>query len=147
MTPHFTFAELVQSDLAERHSIPNLPGPHETGNLYLLAEGLEKCRAILGKPMVISSGYRSQRLNALVRGARNSAHQYGLAADFRVPGMEARDVCMVLKDHHEIGFDQLIHEGTWTHIAFPQEHRPPRFKLLTAIFTPGFPTTYQEGIA
>lgn len=148
MTPNFTYAELIQSDIAERFGIDNTPDdPHVVSNLYVLASGLERCRAILDKPMIITSGYRSPRLNALVKGARSSAHLSGLAADFRVPGMSARDVCLLLKDHRHIGFDQLIHEGSWTHIAFPAEHRPPRYSVLTAVFRTGAPTTYQEGIA
>lgn len=148
LTEHFSYAELVHSDLAERHSIQNMPtDPHITANLFFLAEGLERCRAVLGRPMYVTSGYRSPRLNAIVRGARNSAHMTGLAADFKVPDMTARDVCLILRAHPEIGFDQIIHEGSWTHIAFPAEGDAPRASVLTAIFTPGYPVTYREGIA
>lgn len=147
MTPHFSFSELTQSDIAERYGIDNTPvDPHVVGNLYVLAGGLERCRSVLNKPMIVTSGYRCQLLNALVNGARSSAHLTGLAADFRVPGMTARAVCLLLQDHRHIGFDQLIHEGTWTHIAFPAERRPPRYSVLTAVYRADGPTTYTEGI-
>ncbi len=147
MTPHFTYTELIHSDVAERYGIVNVPEDvYVLGNLHLLAAGLERCRKVLGKPMVITSGYRCPRLNKLVRGAGNSAHQFGLAADFYVPGKTGREVCLTLKDHAEIKFDQLIQEGSWTHIAFPAEGKPPRGVLLTARFQEDAPTTYTVGI-
>ena len=147
LTEHFTLAELIASDMALRHGIPNLPeDPHITGNLHVLARGLERTRLILNRPMVITSGYRSERVNALVGGARNSAHLRGLAADFKVPGMSAREVCRAIKDHASIGFETLICEGAWAHIAFTDEARSPAMHVLTAHFTPGHPTSYSKGI-
>jgi len=149
LSANFTLAELVASDYAQRHGINNMPtDPHVLGNLHVLAAGLERCRAILGQqPMIITSGYRSAAVNTAVGGSRRSAHMRGLAADFRVPGMNPRSVCMVLQEHPEVGFDQLIYEGTWTHIAFPENNRKPTGTVLTAIFKPGKPTAYIQGVA
>lgn len=148
LSAHFTLAELVASDYALRHGIANTPtDPHVLGNLHVLADGLERCRAILGQPMIISSGYRCPEVNAAVGGSAKSAHMRGLAADFRVPGMNPRAVCLALQDHPEVGFDQLIYEGTWTHIAFPENRHDAGGVVLTAIFKPGKPTTYIQGVA
>ncbi|QOX80930.1 YcbK family protein (plasmid) [Trichlorobacter lovleyi] len=62
-------------------------------------ETLNYVSALLGVPEIqVNSGYRSPAYNAwLARKnenvARNSLHQYGMAIDFTVPGMSARDVC------------------------------------------------------
>jgi zinc D-Ala-D-Ala carboxypeptidase len=147
LTEHFTLDELLASDMALRHSINNVPAdPHITGNLHVLASGLERVRAILARPMVITSGYRNERVNKLVGGSRNSAHLRGLAADFKVPGMSARDVCLIIQNHASIGFETLIMEGTWTHIDFTDAARAPDGTVLTAHFIPGHPTSYSKGI-
>ena len=38
------------------------------------------------KPVLISSGYRSPKLNKAIGGSSTSAHMSGLAADFSCPG-------------------------------------------------------------
>lgn len=145
LTEHFSLAELIRSDYATRHSISNMPtDPQALKHLHLLAAGLERARAVLGKPVVITSGYRSAAVNAGVGGSFTSAHMAGLAADFLVPGMTPREVCLRLQDHREIGFEQLIFEGTWTHIAFPVGE--PHGIVLTAVFKPGAKVRYIAGV-
>jgi hypothetical protein len=149
LTAHFTLAELTASDYATRTGIDNQPiDPAVLANLHLLADGLERVRAVLGQPIHISSGYRCEKLNAAVSGSRTSAHLKGLAADIHVPGITPRGVCLRLSAVADaIGFDQLIFEGSWTHIGFPEADAEPRRQILTAIFKPGRPTTYVGGIA
>lgn len=148
LTPHFTLEELVASQTAARRGIDNTPGPDVLKNLGILAEGLERARALLGAPMLISSGYRCPALNTAVGGARNSAHKSGLAADFIAPGYGTPiQVCRLLEVHAaEIGFDQLIQEGTWVHIGFPAPNAAPRREVLTANFGAGG-TTYSKGLS
>jgi uncharacterized protein YcbK (DUF882 family) len=43
---------------------------------------------MLGRPMVLTSGYRCRKHNAAVGGAANSLHCLGLAADILVPAAE-----------------------------------------------------------
>ncbi len=149
LTEHFSLGELVASDYAIRHGINNMPVDHEVlSNLNALALGLERARAVLLLPMHINSGYRSPKVNAGIGGAQNSAHLRGLAADFVIHGVSPREVCLRLQEHADtIGFDKLIHEGTWTHISFPEAEERPRAQVLTAIFKPGQSTTYMKGIA
>lgn len=149
LTEHFTLSELIASDTALRLGIQNVPvDPRVTGNLHVLARGLERVRRALGdRPIFITSGYRSPDLNVAVRGSLNSAHLRGLAADIKVQGMAAREVCQAIANHADmIGFHQLIHEGTWTHIAFTDDGDPAG-AILTAHFRPGRPTTYTKGLA
>lgn len=149
LTEHFTLAELISSTYAQRHGIANVPIDAQiTGNLYLLARGLERVRRVLGRPIVVTSGYRCPEVNAALGGAPQSAHLHGLAADFRVSGMTPREVCQIIEQHADmVGFDKLIFEGTWTHIAFPDGASDPAGEVLTAHFSAGKTASYTRGIA
>jgi uncharacterized protein YcbK (DUF882 family) len=50
---------------------------------------LVKLRDLLGKPMKITSGYRSKETNDAVGGAENSPHMYGKAVDVYIQGADA----------------------------------------------------------
>jgi len=53
-------------------------------NMARLSSRLEKIRALLGKPLVITSGYRCPTINQQVGGAPNSYHVKGMAADLQL---------------------------------------------------------------
>ena len=57
-----------------------------------LVEVLEKLRVHFGKPVIISSGYRTESHNEKSGGARYSQHQYGLAADIAISGVSPADI-------------------------------------------------------
>ena len=134
LTEHFTLEEFIDSQTAARKGINNAPPPLEYENLKRTAGVLEKVRPILGgHPILISSGYRSRRVNAEVGGSANSAHMHGLAVDFSCPGFGApRSICRTLEPHmKELGVDQLIHEfNTWVHLGL-RGGAPPRHIALT----------------
>jgi hypothetical protein len=98
-------------------------------NLLRLARGLDRVRRLLGRPLEISSGYRSPALNREVGGSPRSRHQAGLAADFvcKPYGTPYR-LCARLV-HARVPFDQLIYEygddadGGWVHISFGRRAR------------------------
>lgn len=57
--------------------------PEMEANLTKLLECLNKFRAMYGKPMYVSSGYRPAAINATVKGAaKKSNHMICLATDF-----------------------------------------------------------------
>jgi hypothetical protein len=149
LTDHFTLAELTGSDTAVRRGLDNTPPPDVLHNLGLLAQQLEKVRVLLeNKPVIVTSGYRSPHLNRVVGGAKNSAHISGLAADIKVPDYGTPlQVCRLLESYADtLGYDQLIQEGNWTHIAFPARNTAPRREVLTAHFTSAG-VTYSKGLA
>lgn len=124
VTMHFTLEEMYASDTAKRLGINNKPSTQQMINLvYLCAYVLEPLRVAMGKPINISSGFRSQALNKAVGGVYNSQHLKGQAADIDIQGNMAfgRKIFEYIRDH--LPFDQLIWEhsksGTyWVHVSF-----------------------------
>jgi len=119
LSPNFTLQELTHSETAVRQGWENNPDANEINNLTRLAELLEQVRALLGKPIMINSGYRSKQVNDSVGSKDSSQHRIGCAADIRVPSMTPSQVCEAIKAS-DIQFDQLIREfDSWTHISVP----------------------------
>ena len=130
LTRNFTYEELCRSDVAERRGINNRPRTKEEKRVIenlkaLCMEVLQPLRDFLGKPVVISSGYRCPELNKAVGGVKNSQHMKGEAADIHVENTEH-----LLKIMHfimdETDFDQVIWErnraGTqWVHVSYKRE--------------------------
>lgn len=78
ITPHFTLGENLQNDLQRI--------PHDTtvqNNILTIMRELEKIRNDYGKPIIITSGYRPERINRAVGGVRDSQHIRGTAVDIR----------------------------------------------------------------
>ena len=122
LTEHFTLEELTHSDLAARKGLNNDPNSAVYDNLCRLADLLEQVRKCLGKPISISSGYRSEQVNKLVGGQPNSQHLFGCAADIKVSGMTPDEIVKAIIQS-EIQYDQLIREfcdgkgNGWVHIS------------------------------
>lgn len=142
LSPHFSLAELVASQVATRKGIDNTPAPAIVANLTRLAALLEQVRALVGAPIAISSGYRSQALNRAVGGAANSAHVLGLAADISTAKLAPKALALLIRQS-DIAFDQLIYEGTWVHIGLSTGAL--RRQVLTAKFAGG-DVSYVAGI-
>lgn len=119
LSPHFTLAELVRSQTAQRKGIANTPGSAVIAALTALCVNLlEPVRVRFG-PVAVSSGYRGPALNRAIGGARGSQHELGEAADFTVPGVSNLTVCQWIQ--RELGFDQLIYEfgeEGWVHASW-----------------------------
>jgi hypothetical protein len=148
LTPHFSTAEFERSQSAARAGIPIriLPGTDVWLNLAALCERvLEPLRAQIGKPIIVSSGYRPEAVNDLVGGAPNSQHTLGQAADIVVHGISDYDLATTAAAS-KLPFDQLIYEfGRWVHLSHDR-HRPPRGAVLTAYADAAGKTHYAGGI-
>jgi uncharacterized protein YcbK (DUF882 family) len=58
----------------------------------LLLNKLVEFRAIIKKPIYITSGYRCSEYNQKVGGIKSSYHLLGLAADIKIEGVSALDL-------------------------------------------------------
>jgi len=128
VTPHFTLAELTHTD---HRTLDNTPDADALANLQRLAEFLERVREVLGgRPVMITSGYRSAAVNAACGSRESSQHRLGCAADIRVPGM-APDAVVRAVRASGLAYDQLIKEfDSWTHISIPLLTAAPRKMAL-----------------
>ena len=118
LSEHFTLEELIHSQTAARQNIDSTPSAPIIDNLKVLAAGLEKVRALVGHPIVVSSGYRCPPLNRAVGGAVNSQHMDGAAADILCSGFGTPlQLCRAI-EASAIRFDQMIYEYGWCHISF-----------------------------
>lgn len=75
---------------------------------------LDILRNKLGKPIIITSGYRTTEWNKKCNGAKYSYHMRGMAADIRVDGMTAKELANKL---NEIVPDEcgIIVYKSWVH--------------------------------
>lgn len=121
---YFTLEEMTRSQTASRHGIDNSPDDDQEAALRaLVARVLDPLRERLGRPVNVSSGFRSPEVNRRVGGSSTSQHRFGEAADITVPGMS---VSAVVREIVGAGlpFDQLIDEfGAWVHVSHGPRHR------------------------
>lgn len=125
---YFTVNELCKSSTATKKGIANVPSSEERANLEaLILNVLDPLREAWGKPIVVNSGFRCERLNKAVGGAAGSQHKTGEAADIeavtRDPADNRRLFELVLK--LGLPFDQMINEFEydWVHISFSRIRR------------------------
>ena len=143
LTKNFKLEEFTYSLTASRLKIDNSVPEELMPNIQLTAVKLELVRIALGRPIIITSGYRCPALNARVGGAANSAHTRGLAVDFHSSFGTPKQICQRLIDAG-VQFDKLIQEhNQWVHIGFsPTKNRQI---VLTAVKNGG-KTVYLNGL-
>lgn len=131
LTENFSLEELTVSDIGVRKGLDNTPNATEIANLMRVALLLEQVRALLKKPIIVNSAFRSKAVNDAVGSKDTSQHRIGCAADIRVPGMTPKQVVQACIDA-KIPYDQIIQEfDSWTHISVPDmPSRPPRSQAL-----------------
>lgn len=122
MKLNFSMSELIRSTTATAYRINNMPDVQSLDNLLLLiVNTLQPVRDLIGKPMIVTSGYRCPLLNQKVGGSSTSQHTKGMACDFIITGMSVAEIVSRIR-HSNIPFDQLIEEygkdGCWVHISY-----------------------------
>lgn len=80
---------------------------------YELIEKLQKLRDALGKPVVVTSGYRTVAYNKKCGGISTSHHLTGKAADIKVSGMTPLQVALAAD---KMGFLGIGVYPTFTHV-------------------------------
>lgn len=120
---YFTLQELTASATARRKGIDNTPDSRAKANLSeLVANVLDPLREAWGKPIVVTSGYRSTKLNRAVGGSSRSQHCKGEAADIRTLSdrkWENQQLFNLIKKL-DLPYDQLIDEYgyDWIHVSY-----------------------------
>tara|TARA_R100001460_G_scaffold3675_7_gene10960 strand:- start:1129 stop:1617 length:489 start_codon:yes stop_codon:yes gene_type:complete len=129
LSKHFKLEEFTKSMTAIRKGIKNEAGSGEIKNLTDLCYAvLEPVRAKFEKPVIITSGYRSEELCEAIGSKKTSQHAKGQAVDFEIAGVSNLQVALWLSNN--VNFDQLILEywkeeekdpnSGWIHCSFSE---------------------------
>lgn len=123
---YFTLRELLRSEIAIWNDIANVPFLYREHNVYnnlekLVDNLLDPIQERFATPIIITSGYRCERLNKLVNGVEDSQHREGKAADFYFAGFTAKEMTQAFFEIAEgFDFDQLIYykKRHFMHISY-----------------------------
>ncbi len=118
----FDLAEFTVSESAVRRGVDNSPPAFAITNIEnLCRHALDIYRERADRAVIVTSGYRSPKVNEMIGGAKDSQHTKGEAADIIVPGVPVAEVVRQIRAWG-IPFDQLIDEfGAWVHISLKIE--------------------------
>ena len=128
---YFTMGEAVNSATAKKYGIDNIPSKQQAANIRYTAVRLDKLRNILGRPVQVSSWYRSSRVNRKVGGSDSSAHQSGLGVDIILKkGSAYKEFQKVTKS--SLKYDQLIYypKKGHLHIGFRKNMKKERQQIM-----------------
>jgi zinc D-Ala-D-Ala carboxypeptidase len=139
LSKNLNLAEVTRSETAKRRKIDNAPTDEHIENLKILAANIfQPMRDHFGKPIYISSGYRSEALNKAIKGSKTSQHCKGEALDIDNDnannGVTNRDIFEFIRDN--LKFDQLINEfpvkgkPSWVHVSYSKTQQ--RNQILKA---------------
>jgi len=126
LSKNLWLSEVTKSNTAIRRGIDNTPTELHIANLKYLAEKVfQPIREHFGRPIFVSSGYRSKALNEAIGGSQKSFHSHGMALDLDMDGkaqnISNADIFNFIKDN--LPYTELIWEfGTtdkpdWVHVA------------------------------
>lgn len=149
LTENLSLAEVTKSATAIRKGITNTPSATHLIALKEVSKNIfQPCREHFGKPLAVTSGYRSEALNNVIGGSKTSQHSKGEALDLDADvfgGFSNAELFNYIKSH--LDFDQLIWEfgnnnnPDWVHCSY--KTRGNRNEVLIAIKTNG-KTTYRK---
>jgi len=161
ISKHISYSEVIHSYTAKKYNINNHPNEEQLVRIIELAENIfEPLREGIGKPIYISSFFRSSDLNDKIKGARKSQHMAnnGAAMDIDADmygGTTNVEIFKYIKDNLE--FDQLIaeHKGdsgpAWIHVSFNKGKNRKQILIATRdelskkeIFLPYSPGLFEE---
>ena len=128
LSANFNLSELIKSQTAIRHGIPNEPNADQIDNLKALCINvLQPIRSEWEQPVFISSAFRTPELCLRLNSSINSQHTAtngAAAADFEIHSVSNKDLALWIKNNLE--FDQLILEfhneaepnSGWIHCSY-----------------------------
>ena len=122
LSNHFTLAEFIN---ANKYPDNKPTMQHVVNMTYGCRMLLEPARQVVG-PILINSGFRNPRVNALVGGVKNSQHLLGQAADIRPKDPQQFQRLVDFLNSHELT-DQLLTGNGWLHISWNPFGQPRHY--------------------
>ena len=130
LTPHFTLEELACTNNTGLKNTNLEAAKKQMGKMYQLAGFAERVREIVGKPLIINSGYRCVQLNNVLKGSLTSQHLLAEAIDIKVKGKTANDLFQMIVAS-DLKYDQLILEkvgqAQWVHVSIGSKKEKLRY--------------------
>ncbi len=97
LTQDFYLKEFTRSETAEKKNIQNKPNATQRQNLRSLCVFvLQPLRSFVNRPVKVTSGFRSKKLNEAVGGVPDSFHLDGLAADVTVEDISSETLGLMI---------------------------------------------------
>lgn len=120
LSEHFHLSEFVRSDTARAMGWDNVPPPEAVRRLHMLClRVLEPVRQRIDAPLVVSSGYRSTKLNLAIGGSPTSQHIKGEAADIYTGAMDAADLhSLIIATVSEFDQIYLHRKNNFVHVSY-----------------------------
>jgi zinc D-Ala-D-Ala carboxypeptidase len=122
VSEHISLKEATRSQTSSRMGISNEPTEEHLAAMRITAEKVfEPVRKALNRPIIVSSFYRSPKLNTAIGGSKTSQHCKGEAIDIDT-GDFNNEVFYWIKNN--LVFDQLIwefgdtKEPSWVHVSY-----------------------------
>ncbi len=128
ISENFTWEEFQRSEAADKLGIDNsIPDESIASQIRsLVVTVLQPLRRAYGKPLAVNSGYRSPALNKTIKGANNSQHTKGQAADIATDN--PRELARLVLQKN-LPFDQMILYPTFIHLSH-KHPGPQRNQIL-----------------
>jgi zinc D-Ala-D-Ala carboxypeptidase len=116
LSKNFTMDEMCRTSTGYIN-VPNVP--ERIALKQLVDNLLQPLRDLYGKPIRVTSGYRSPLVNKSIGGAQQSQHVKGQAADITGGSAEENEILFNLI-RENFKFDQLIDEFgySWIHVSY-----------------------------
>ena len=133
---YFTLQEFLDSSIARQKGISNNPSWEVIEHLNQLALFLDGLRSAWGSGIIVSSGFRCDKLNAAVGGVTNSVHKIGYAADIQPANGKIEEFKrFVVNCLQGKAFDEAILERKgkveWVHIQLYSNNGFQRRKVFS----------------
>lgn len=127
ISKNISFKEATRSEIAVRKNINNTPNASQLKAMKLVAEKVfEPLREWYGKPIQVSSFFRSIEVNKAIGGSISSQHCKGEAID--IDTLNDNGMLFLRIKEHGV-YDQLIWEfgddknPDWIHISYSSHNR------------------------
>ena len=120
LTPHFSWNEMTTTNHSDLRDVNREEAKNYACAISLTACMMETVRAIVGRPIRVTSGFRSQPLNSRVKGSIKSQPCKGEACDWQPIGGSLEEAFeKLVKEVREkrLNVGQLLLERGWIHIS------------------------------
>lgn len=125
ISPHISYQEATDSNTAKAKGIKNIPSAAALATMKVTAAKIfEPVRVHFGKPIKVSSFFRSAELNTAIGGSTKSQHVMGEAIDMDGDGGGVSNKLIFEYIRDNLDFHQLIveavHNGVmdWVHASY-----------------------------